>query len=108
MVLGNPRREIAPSFGDLIAMRKPAQHLAIPRTLGCLVGFIVLAASAHAAGPAEQASRRLYREKIEPLLTAECYRCHSAKSDSIKGGLRLDSRPAMLAGGDTGPAVVPG
>ena len=26
----------------------------------------------------------------------------------MKGGLRLDSRAAMLQGGDTGPAVVPG
>jgi hypothetical protein len=51
---------------------------------------------------------RTFREAIEPVLVTECYRCHSAKAEKIKGGLRLDSREAMLRGGDTGPAVVPG
>ena len=39
---------------------------------------------------------------------SECYRCHSATAEKLKGGLLLDSREGMLAGGDTGPAVVPG
>ena len=51
---------------------------------------------------------RTFREAIEPVLVKECYRCHSAKVEKAKGGLRLDSRQAMLKGGDTGPAVVPG
>ena len=51
---------------------------------------------------------RTFRETIEPVLVRECYRCHSAKAEKLKGGLRLDSRDAMLRGGDTGPAVVPG
>ena len=41
-------------------------------------------------------------------MVKECYRCHSAQAEKLKGGLRLDSREAMLRGGDTGPAVVPG
>jgi hypothetical protein len=51
---------------------------------------------------------RTFREAIEPVLVKECYRCHSAKVEKPKGGLRLDSRQGMLHGGDTGPAVVPG
>ena len=51
---------------------------------------------------------RIYRQAIEPVLVKECYRCHSAKAEKLKGGLRLDSREAMVRGGDTGPAVVPG
>ena len=39
---------------------------------------------------------------------SECYQCHSSRAEKLKGGLRLDSRPAMLQRGDTGPAVVPG
>src|SRR5207245_310647 len=33
---------------------------------------------------------------------------HSATAIKIKGGLLLDSRQALLKGGDSGPAVVPG
>ncbi len=51
---------------------------------------------------------RTFREAVEPVLVKECYRCHSAQAEKLKGGLRLDSREAMLRGGDTGPAVVPG
>ena len=63
---------------------------------------------AHAAEPAGAEGLRYFREKIEPVLVSECYQCHSSRAEKVKGGLRLDSRAAMLQGGDTGPAVVPG
>jgi hypothetical protein len=50
----------------------------------------------------------LYRDRIEPVLVSECYQCHSAGAKRVQGNLKLDSRSAMLQGGDTGPAVVPG
>ncbi len=40
------------------------------------------------------------------LLRDECLRCH--KPEKKKGGLLLNSREAMLEGGDTGPAVISG
>ncbi|MBI3881190.1 MAG: DUF1553 domain-containing protein [Verrucomicrobia bacterium] len=40
------------------------------------------------------------------MLAGECYECHSAKKQ--KGGLRLDSRDALLKGGENGPAIVRG
>jgi hypothetical protein len=49
-----------------------------------------------------------FEARVRPLLAERCYPCHSAEGQKIKGGLRLDSRPGMLAGGDTGPALVPG
>jgi hypothetical protein len=49
-----------------------------------------------------------FEQKIRPVLIKECYDCHSAGSKKLKGGLRLDSRAGVLAGGDSGPAVVPG
>ena len=61
-----------------------------------------------AAEPAGAEGLRYFREKIEPVLAAECYQCHSSRAEDVKGGLRLDSRAAMLQGGDSGPAVVPG
>ena len=36
-----------------------------------------------------------------------CFECHGP-GDKIKGGLRLTSRAAILAGGETGPAAEPG
>ena len=49
-----------------------------------------------------------FENKIRPVLAEHCYECHSATSKKIKGGLRLDTRANLLAGGDTGPALVPG
>ncbi len=54
-----------------------------------------------AAGPADH-----FEAKVRPALVEHCHKCHAA--DKHKGGLRLDSRAALLAGGDTGPALVPG
>ncbi len=49
-----------------------------------------------------------FETKIRPVLAAHCYECHSAQSDKLKGGLKLDSREGIRAGGDTGPGVLPG
>jgi hypothetical protein len=44
---------------------------------------------------------------IQPILAARCLDCHGDKDQS--SGFRLDQRPIMLRGGDSGmPAVVPG
>jgi hypothetical protein len=44
--------------------------------------------------------------KIRPVLVQSCFRCHGG--DKVSNGLRIDSRAALLTGGDRGPAVVPG
>ncbi|MBX3412217.1 MAG: PSD1 domain-containing protein [Pirellulales bacterium] len=46
-----------------------------------------------------------FERQIRPLLVDNCYRCHADQEQ--KGGLRVDSRAAWLAGGDTGPAIEP-
>ena len=63
---------------------------------------------AAAAATPDEVGVQLFREKIQPVLEASCYECHSATATKIKGGLRLDSREASRHGGETGPAVVPG
>jgi len=55
-------------------------------------------------GPVRAADE--FEKTIRPLLVEKCLSCHGEKK--AKGGLRLDSRAAMLKGGDSGPAVVPG
>src|SRR5262249_43611726 len=48
-----------------------------------------------------------FEKRIRPLLTEHCYSCHSTAAKKQKGGLLLDTRAAMLKGGDSGPAIVP-
>jgi hypothetical protein len=47
-----------------------------------------------------------FEKEVRPLLVQRCQTCHGP--DKAKGGLRLTSRAALLEGGGTGPAVVPG
>lgn len=49
---------------------------------------------------------RFFEAKIRPLLAANCFQCHGAAKH--EDNLRLDSRAGVFAGGDLGPAVVPG
>lgn len=53
-----------------------------------------------AEGMAAMAS---FEQHVAPLLKARCTRCHGARK--VKGELRLDSPEAILAGGETGPAL---
>src|SRR3982751_3374453 len=65
------------------------------------------------AGEARQApaptaappAAHVFEVTIRPILAANCYDCHT---DQRMGGLRVDSREALLKGGRTGPAIVPG
>ncbi len=59
--------------------------------------------------PAADDGVAFFESKIRPLLAANCYKCHSARAEKLKGGLRLDTREAVLKGGDSGkPALVAG
>lgn len=49
-----------------------------------------------------------FEKNIRPLLVAQCLGCHSAASQPVMGGLRLDSRELALQGGSRGPSLLPG
>ncbi len=49
-----------------------------------------------------------FERRIRPVLAENCYECHSARAENLKGGLLLDSRAGLVKGGDTGPVVTPG
>jgi len=49
-----------------------------------------------------------FEKKIRPVLSESCYKCHSSKSEKVKGKLLLDNKSSTLKGGTSGPAVVPG
>jgi hypothetical protein len=79
------------------------------RVLPIAFAFLLLAAP-RAGQLAEDAARaegeKFFETKVRPLLVARCYKCHHG--DKAKGKLRLDSLAAMLAGGESGAAIVPG
>jgi hypothetical protein len=64
--------------------------------------------AADAAPEISAADRQFFETKIRPVLSEDCYKCHSHEADRIKGKLMLDSREGLLLGGTTGPAIVPG
>ncbi len=86
------------SFGS------PAPHFV------CFVLFVVLLLPLHldAADSPDAAGIEFFEKEIRPVLVDHCYGCHSATAEKIKGGLRLDSREALLRGGENGPVLVPG
>jgi hypothetical protein len=49
-----------------------------------------------------------FEKKVRPVLVEHCYKCHSAQAKKLKGDLLLDSREAILKGGESGPVLVPG
>jgi len=55
----------------------------------------------------KEADEEFFATKVQPLLAARCYECHS-HGKKIKGGLTLDSRSGWEKGGESGPALVPG
>lgn len=76
---------------------------AIVRFRWVLVALLLAGSTAGAAN--EDA---MFKERILPLLAEHCHECHSHAAKKSKNGLVLDSLKAILIGGDSGPAVVPG
>ena len=60
------------------------------------------------AKPISAADLAFFESKVRPILIDNCYKCHSKQADKVRGGLLLDTREAVLHGGNTGPAIVPG
>ncbi|MCB1235466.1 MAG: PSD1 domain-containing protein, partial [Verrucomicrobiae bacterium] len=48
-----------------------------------------------------------FEKRIRPVLADQCYRCHSADAEKLKGSLQVDHREHLLKGGDIGPAIDP-
>ncbi len=56
--------------------------------------------------PANLQSAMIFEDVVEPILQAKCAQCHS--SGKRKGKMSVDNLQALLKGGKTGPAIVPG
>ena len=72
------------------------------------ITILLATGSAWAADPVVERQRlEFFETKIRPVLVEHCYKCHSASSEKVKGGLLLDTREGIRKGGESGHAVVP-
>ena len=75
------------------------------------LGMLFLTATASRANPPasefDSAKLEYFEKKVRPILVNHCYACHSAETKP-SGDLRVDDRGGLIAGGNNGPAVVPG
>ena len=71
----------------------------------CCPGLRFLACSIAFSAISFADQREQFESKVRPILAKNCFACHR---QSAMGGLRLDSREAVLKGGNSGPAIVPG
>ncbi len=53
------------------------------------------------------AAQRTYEADVRPILKAHCFQCHGEAGER-EGGLDLRLRRLIVAGGDSGSAIVPG
>ena len=78
----------------------------------CLLAFGPMSGAADQPAKAEEkfdaAGLEFYEKNVRPIFVQHCYKCHSTQEGVSKGGLLMDSRAAMIAGGDQGPGIVPG
>lgn len=70
-----------------------------------LVGAAPICAAEPAVQPSPEAVR-FFESRVRPVLVDNCFKCHGDKKQ--RGNLRVDSRAALMSGGDQGAAVVPG
>src|SRR5438128_1302891 len=68
--------------------------------------WLLSARVALADEPPSAKQTEFFEKSVRPILAAHCFECHGPKKQ--RAGLRLDSRPAMMSGGETGAAIVPG
>src|SRR5262245_44733758 len=68
-----------------------------------MLGFFLIAAPPAAGG---DDAETYFETRIRPVLAGTCLNCHGGKK--VSHGLRVDSREALVKGGDSGPAIVPG
>lgn len=98
-----------PACGPMLSIRKARLPCAVALLWAVtLPDWMGGQLSAWQDTPFSDAQIEFFENEIRPVLVEHCLECHGSEPDSIRGGLRLTSRPAMLEGGDSGPLLVPG
>ena len=88
----------------LAIVRRRAASIALATAAACL--SVVVAARqappAQSAAPLPAFTPEQFETRVRPLLAANCYACHA---EAAMGGLRVDSREALMKGSETGPVI---
>lgn len=56
----------------------------------------------------DESKSEFFENNIRPVLVEHCYSCHASTATNVRGGLLIDSKAGMEAGGDSGTLLVPG
>ncbi|MYI22993.1 MAG: DUF1549 domain-containing protein, partial [Gammaproteobacteria bacterium] len=83
---------------------RPNVSLGISGFFGALL-FALLGTLAPAGSASAQSPEEFFENRVRPVLAESCMDCHGRLR---RGNLRLNSREAMMRGGDSGPAIIPG
>src|SRR5262245_47381699 len=92
------------------ALKKNMFLTVVARHLGAACcAFCTLCAPSFADPPTAEEAKGIdfFEAKIRPVLAVHCYKCHSTEANKAEGGLQVDTRDRIRAGGDRGPAIVP-
>jgi hypothetical protein len=81
------------------------KRLQLPALLGMFLATLSVSA---ADAEISAVQSEFFEEKIRPVLIKHCYKCHSEQEGKSKGGLIVDSRTGLRAGGSSGHAIIPG
>lgn len=68
-----------------------------------VIGLSIILACAPTVWADDAASEEFFEKRVRPVLAGTCFRCHGGQK--VAGGLRVDSREALIKGGESGPAI---
>ena len=78
------------------------------KQLPLMVGLFSCVLNSCSTAQSPRSDLEFFENKIRPIFVEHCYECHSQNGESVEAGFNVDSREAILKGGDTGPALIPG
>ncbi len=81
----------------LIRLRHPLGRIAVA---------VIVASCQFSLVSGDESADAEFENQIRPVLVETCFRCHG--DSKVSGMLRVDSREALLKGGESGAAIVPG
>src|SRR5436305_384403 len=89
---------------------RPMSCIAGTKLRVAVLGSVTLITMAWGQTPAEPPKtdprgEEFFETRVRPVLAAKCFACHT---QAESGGLRADSREALLKGGISGASLVPG